>query len=56
MSETNQAIYCHECGADFNVLHDMDSRSFIVTFCPFCQAEIVSDDVEDWNDEDENCE
>ena len=45
---------CPECEASFTVLHDMDSKSYGIGYCPFCGEGInCEDDNEDENyDED----
>ena len=48
---------CTNCGALYNVMHDLPEEDFKETFCPFCGHESVEEDeimhvedrYEDWN-------
>ena len=48
---------CTNCGALYNVMHDLPEEDFKETFCPFCGHESVEEDEinyvenrhEDWN-------
>lgn len=47
-----QEFECTECGAEFEILHDMDEAP---EFCPFCASKLELDDSnldEDWEDDD----
>lgn len=44
---------CPECEASFTILHDMDSKSYGIGYCPFCGEDInCEDDNEETYDED----
>ena len=36
-------MFCEECGADFNIEHDMGIR-YIPQYCTFCGAECYKED------------
>lgn len=38
---------CETCDADFKISHTLDESYYEVNFCPFCGAQIDSEDEED---------
>ena len=57
MDIKNDKKTCINCGALYNVMHDLPEDDFIEKFCPFCGEEKQLDDeithvedrYEDWN-------
>jgi DNA-directed RNA polymerase subunit RPC12/RpoP len=47
-----QEFECSDCGAEFEILHELDS---VPEFCPFCGSKLEYDDSnldeEDWYDD-----
>jgi len=48
----NQRLECVECDAIFKINHDMDENYYMVSYCPFCSAELDEEQEEGYEDED----
>ena len=36
--------YCYSCDGTFKLKHEMDDKSYVTSFCPFCGTDLDQDD------------
>jgi hydrogenase maturation factor HypF (carbamoyltransferase family) len=57
MDIENEKTTCNNCGASYDIIHDLPEEDYIEKFCPFCGHENEDNDeithvenrYEDWN-------
>ena len=47
-------IVCESCEAEYRIQYNMNDRYYIVSYCTFCGAELIEENIEEmeWEEED----
>ena len=48
-------IVCEKCEAEYKIYHNMRERYYVMEYCTFCGADLLSeleDEIEDWDEID----